>query len=116
MGEPVMRDWIYRSGDIFLPRRYVDMLDTYIIGNPKSIFYINYWTFLHALSGVVFALLWKSKTIYLDFFIAHSLWELWQILIGMTPLNTRGAVDITVDTLAGFVGVYLVKSIATMTF
>jgi len=114
MGEPVMRDWIYRSGDIFLPRKYVDMLDTYIIGNTKSTFYINYWHFMHLLSGVLFVLVWDSKNIYFDFFIAHSLWELWQIFIGMTPLSLRGAVDITVYTLAGFLGIYLFKSISTM--
>ena len=106
MGEPVMRDWFYSSGDIFLPRKYVDMLDTYIIGNKSSDFYVNYWTVLHGLSGLVFAYFFDSKRAYLYFFIAHSTWELWQILIGMTPRSLRGLIDITVDTLAGFSGIY----------
>lgn len=32
MGAPVMRDWLYRSG-LFLPRKYVEYLDTYILGD-----------------------------------------------------------------------------------
>jgi hypothetical protein len=112
MGEPVMRDWFYRSGDIFLPRKYVDMLDTYIVGSKTSNFYLNYWTVLHGLSGLLFAYFFDSKNVYFQFFIAHSLWELWQIFIGMTPINLRGFIDIVVDTLAGFSGIYF-KNIAT---
>ena len=107
MGEPILRNWLYRSGDIFLPRKYVDKLDKYIIGNDTSVMYLNYWSLMHLLSGVLF----PSEN-YLYYFIVHSLWELWQIFIGMTPLNLRGFIDIIVDTLMGLLGMYL-KNIAT---
>jgi hypothetical protein len=100
MGTPVMRDWLYRSGDLFLPRKYVDYLDTYIIGDSKSLFYVNYWTILHVLSGVA-----GSFFISLEVFHAlHFIWEMWQIFIGMTPISVRGFIDLFVDTFAAHLG------------
>lgn len=108
MGEPVIRDWLYRSGDIFLPRKYVDVLDTYVIGNDRSLVYINYWTFMHFLSGVFFAWLTPyPKDVFFHFFVVHTLWEMWQIAIGMTPMSARGFVDTLMDTLVGLLGVYV---------
>lgn len=108
MGEPVMRNWLYRSGDLFLPKRHVDALDTYLVGTDTSVFYLNYWTFLHFLSGVLFAWLTPyPRDIYLQFFVVHTLWEIWQIAIGMTPMNLRGFVDTLVDTIAGMLGAHV---------
>lgn len=117
MGEPVIRDWFYRSGDIFLPRKYVDVLDTYLIGNKRSVFYINYWTFMHILSGVFFAWLTPfPQDVYFHFFVGHTIWEMWQIVIGMTPMSPRGFLDIGVDTLAGMLGVYVFLQLKTNLF
>jgi hypothetical protein len=102
------QDWFYRSGDLFLPKRYVDLLDTYIVGSDTSVFYINYWTILHFFSGILFAVLTPSPVdIPFQFFVLHTIWELWQIIIGMTPMNLRGFVDTIMDTIAGLLGVYL---------
>jgi hypothetical protein len=104
--------WIYRSGDFFLPKSVRQVLATYWIGNDKSIFYITNWTFVHLLSGVLTAhslskwfpslpLVWTA-------FVVHTLWELWQMSIGMTKFETlRGQVDTVVDTIAFLIGVYL---------
>ena len=109
MGNPVIRNWLYQSGDIFLPRKYVDMLDGYIVGTDTSLFYMNYWSLLHGLSGFLFSFFFDSKNVYFYFFLAHSLWEVWQVYIGMTPLSLRGFIDVTVDTLMGFLGIYIQK-------
>lgn len=109
MSRPVLRDWLYQSGDVFLPRKYVDMLDTYIINTP--LFYLNVWSFLHLLSGVVFRLVFPKLSV-LAYVIGHSLWELWQIYIGMTPLTLRGGIDVVVDTLMGVLGYSLASKIS----
>lgn len=102
------QDWLYRSGDLFLPPKYVNLLDTYIVGTDTSVFYINYWTFLHFLSGVFLVWLTPYPDHYaLQFVIVHTIWEMWQIAIGMTPMNLRGFLDILMDTIAGMVGVYV---------
>jgi hypothetical protein len=101
MSRPVIRDWLYRSGDIFLPRKYVDLLDTYIFNTPYV--YMNVWSLLHGLSGVLFALVVRRATL-TDWFIVHTLWELWQVFIGMTPLTLRGAIDTVMDTAISMLG------------
>jgi hypothetical protein len=100
-----MRDWLYRSGDIWLPRKYVDVLDTYVLGNSTSLMYINYWSGMHFLSGVIGSFLTSLSM----FHVIHFLWELWQIFIGMTPISMRGGLDICMDTLFAHLGYSLGK-------
>ncbi len=103
--------WKYRSGDAFLPAPVVKFLHQYIVGDDKSLYYITFWTVNHFLSGVFFALLhlffYRFSNPILVYFILHTLWELWQLYIGMTIPNLRGIIDILNDTLFGVLGVYL---------
>jgi hypothetical protein len=104
--------WVYRSGDIWLPRRYVALLGTYLIGDDTTLFYITYWHGMHLLSGVLFGLLllfYKVPSPVLTYLVLHTLWELWQLWIGMTKPTVRGLLDIGVDTLAGLLGLALIR-------
>jgi hypothetical protein len=92
----------YASGDLFLSKPVRDVLETYLIGDDKSLFYISLWSFMHMLSGVLFSFVSNSLQGYL---VIHTIWELWQIYIKMTPIHTvRGAIDIFTDTFMGVLG------------
>ena len=96
---------LYRTGDLYLPPKIVHFLDQYIVGSNRSLLYINLWSILHLFSGI-FTAIYITDNIYYAF-ILHTIWELWQILIGMTKYRTmRGMLDICMDTimfLAGFI-------------
>lgn len=132
---------IYNSGDIFLPKQIKDILDKDIIGNSKKTFYISGWTIMHFLSGILFGLIilyylnfqrFNNANKYLNnyndkqhkqslykyllyCFILHTLWEIWQIIIGMSrPYAITGnsnIVDILIDTLSFMLGSYLLYNI-----
>jgi hypothetical protein len=92
----------YASGDLFLPAELRRVLEIYIIGNDSSTFYITIWSFMHLLSGVFFSFISGSLT---DYITVHTIWELWQIYIKMTPIHTvRGVIDIFTDTIMGIIG------------
>jgi len=101
--------WMYRSGDIWLPKPIVKALDTYIIGDSSTLFYLNYWHINHFLSGVLFAFVhlfvYRMPSPFLTYLLLHTLWELWQYGIGMTPRNKKGMLDALVDTVIGMLGV-----------
>lgn len=103
--------WVYRSGDIFLPPRIVKFLHTYIVGNDTSLYYINLWHGMHLLSGVFFGLfqlfVYRFQHPFVVYVVLHTLWEIWQLSIGMTIPNLRGAIDVLNDTLIGTLGVFL---------
>lgn len=107
-----LNDILYSSGDAFLPNHIRTYLQRYWVGDNHSLYYITNWTFVHFWSGFVLAIIMKfifhSSNIYLITFQIHMLWELWQIIIGMTPWTTlRGIVDIANDTLFYMAGVWL---------
>lgn len=107
-----MKDTLwYRSGDLWLPPFLVEFLDSYIVGDDSSLFYLNFWHVNHFLSGVLFALihlfLYPVSYPIHTYLIFHGFWEFWQIFIGMTSTSLRGLVDICNDTLLGTLGVYL---------
>ncbi len=108
------REWLYRSGDLWLPKPIVQALDTYIVGSNTSTFYLNYWHINHWLSGVLFGLFLRMYPLSNPFgvyILLHTLWEFWQLSIGMTPRNLRGALDILVDTTVGVLGLWIVLSV-----
>jgi hypothetical protein len=109
---------LYRSGDAFIPEPIRSALFTYIIGGPHTLFYINYWSIIHFISGIVlgailFALNDKhgGSQYYGAGLIIHTLWELWQMLIGMTVYTGAGAlrqwIDTIVDTILFMGGMYV---------
>jgi len=109
---PSIEDILFRSGDLFLPTYIRNILEYHYIGDKKSVFFITNWSFLHFLSGVLIAYYLTRRTsniinVYLYSFTIHNLWEIWQILIRNTPIQTlRGKVDVLVDTLLYMFGVY----------
>lgn len=111
---------IYSSGDVFLPESVRNILGTVIYKYPNSktnyTFYIQGWTFIHFLNGIITGYLYlyfgySKKNYFLYMFILHTLWEIWQIIIGMSkPLNILGRnniIDTLVDTLSFLSGSYL---------
>jgi len=115
-----LNDIIYNSGDIFLPKSIRDLLMKGTYFDNKTMFYLNGWTLMHVLSGIIvgFIYIYLNKPLkyyYYKMFIIHTLWELWQMLIGMShPYRLTGnsnIIDIIIDTLAFMLGSYL-----TLTF
>jgi hypothetical protein len=102
------RSWVFASGDAFLPKGVRNVLETYILGDDTSVFYISLWSFVHMATGVVYGITTPWSV---SFYVwLHTLWELWQIWIGMTHIHTlRGAIDVGVDTLMGVFGVLSVR-------
>jgi hypothetical protein len=86
------------------------LLETYWIGDDRSLVYVTNWTFVHFLSGVVLTSLFPAMT-YWTAFLIHSAAELWQIIISNTPWWTlRGWIDIGMDTLFFMSGVWVAKT------
>jgi hypothetical protein len=111
--QPLDREGLaYRSGDIFLGPKVRKFLEIYHIGGPTTLFYVSNWSFVHMLSGILTAWIlfnyFSDYDFYLTGFSIHSIWELWQILIGMTNIMTkRGAIDIVVDTVFFMAGMII---------
>jgi hypothetical protein len=107
----------FRSGDAFFPEKVRRFLGTFVYGSYKTPIYISYWSFMHALSGALFAVVCLKFTAafpnpYLYGFLVHSAWELWQFAIGMNhPFQLRGhngLIDIVMDTAFFMAGMAVV--------
>ena len=103
-----IKDFLFNAGDVFLPKQVRQWLQTFIIGSPRSLVYITYWSIVHFLSGVASGAILGasgvrggigSYTYYSMLFVIHWLWESLQVISGMTPLTLRGGIDVVVDTL-----------------
>lgn len=99
-----MEALLYSSGDLFLPDNIINLLNTYIVGDAVSSYYINLWSILHLVVGLLFRFVSHDVNIA---FMTHFIWELWQVVIGMTKLNLRGVVDIINDFALFIVGFYI---------
>jgi hypothetical protein len=107
----------YKSGDIFLPKEIRNILDYTFVGSisPYKSFYINGWSLLHMLSGILVASIFlkDDPRIYIKSFVIHTVWELWQVYIGManpfTLVGKSSLIDSIVDTIFYMFGVYIVK-------
>jgi len=116
-------DWnkiIYNSGDIFLPTNIKKILDYDIYTTKNHSFYISGWSILHFVVGMVIGFIYlyldKDKLFYFyKMLIIHTMWELWQMLIGMSkPWELTGnsnLIDTFVDTLCFMSGAYIVYKI-----
>ena len=112
---------VYRSGDAFAPERIREKLFEYIIGGPNTLFYLNYWSIIHMLSGVLCGVLIHKLggfvsgiNYYAIGLIIHTLWELWQMLIGMSIYKGKYALRQWIDTLVDtimFIGGMFIYSI-----
>lgn len=112
-------DWekmIYKSGDFFLPKPIKEFLDKSIYQTSNYSFYINGWSFVHYFSGMLVGAIYLYIGKRMDFyyyylFIIHTIWELWQMLIGMSkPWKLTGdsnLIDTFVDTIVYMLGAYI---------
>ncbi len=111
-------DWykiIYNSGDFFLPKPVKQLLDKHIYDTPNKLLYVNGWTFIHyfsgMLAGMIYLYLGKRTDFYYyyyNLFIIHTIWELWQMLIGMTKIwELTGFIDTIMDTFVYMLGAYI---------
>ena len=107
---------IYNSGDVFLPERIKNFLKKDIIGSTNKTFYITWWSIIHFINGIIVGALYlhynyNKKHYFLAMLSIHTLWEVWQIVIGMSnPMKTTGRgniVDIILDTLLFMLGAYI---------
>lgn len=115
-----IEDIFYRSGDVFLPKAVRDLLERGIYLDDKQAIYVNGWTGIHFLSGYIAGVVYMKigkplENYYWNLFIIHTIWEIWQVFIGMAkPWRLEGAsnlIDTIIDTLAFMIGAYLAKTI-----
>lgn len=106
---------LYSSGNVFLPDKVKNFLEKDIIGSSKKTFYISWWSVIHIINGILFGWLYlyysfPIHNFLLNMLIIHTLWELWQMLIGMAkPMNLTGKsnlIDTIIDTLLFMGGSY----------
>jgi hypothetical protein len=109
---------IYSSGDVFLPEKVKTILGKDLIGNSKQTFYVSGWSIVHLINGIIFGYLYlyfngDSRFYIFKLFILHTLWELWQMLIGMSkPYKLTGRsniIDTIMDTIFFMIGAYVVR-------
>jgi|688.fasta_scaffold301931_2 hypothetical protein len=107
---------IYNSGDFFFPKFIKNILDKNIYITQNNSFYINGWSLLHCFSGIILGVVYlyldKGLNFYYYYlFIIHTIWELWQMLIGMSkPWKLTGdsnLIDTFVDTIFFMIGTYI---------
>lgn len=100
---PTLRDALFLSGDLFLPKSVRTVLEHYWIGNDRTLIYISNWSLIHLLSGILTGVLLMEYAptwnYYWSGFWIHTIWEFWQIVVKNTPYWTlRGRVDVVTDT------------------
>ena len=116
---PTMNDlqlFLYRSGDAFLPKNIrKHYLDPPFLGNTNT-YYINGWSILHFLSGILSGYIYlylqfPIQEYYPRLLVLHTIWELWQVFIGMTSLfrwkGGDGLADTLIDTIFFMLGTTL---------
>ena len=113
---PTLRDALFLSGDLFLPKSVREVLERYWIGNDRSLVYITNWSLMHVLSGILTgALLLRyapTWNYYWTGFWIHTVWEIWQALVKNTPYWTlRGRIDILTDTVLFMGGMFFWRGI-----
>lgn len=99
-----------RSGDLFLTGPIKKFLDIVLIGSYESGWYISNWSIMHMISGIIIGNYLKIyKNPYIYGLIFHTIWEIWQIVIGESKGHKKltgksGLIDTIVDTLFFLLG------------
>ena len=91
--------------DAFVPQEVSLMLDKYILVLPPM--YINGWSFVHGLSGILIRLFittnaWIALNI-------HTAWEIFQFFLESKANSMVVWTDIFMDTIFFIVGFYLLS-------
>jgi hypothetical protein len=123
MNTKLLYDITYASGDIFLPTKVRNILDIDLVGSSEKTFYIDGWSIMHLLCGVLIGFLYlyyKGNTnfYFIRLLLLHTIWELWQTLIGMAkPYKLTGSnnlIDSIVDTILFMLGAYIIRIIMNL--
>ena len=113
-----IHDIIYNSGDAFLPEKVKKILGTDLIGTSKKTFYVSGWSIVHLMNGIIIGYIYlyfkgDRKLYSFRLFLIHTLWEFWQMLIGMSnPHKLTGRsnlIDTIMDTIFFMFGAYFVR-------
>jgi hypothetical protein len=109
---------LYNSGDVFLPEKIKNILGTDLIGTSKKTFYVSGWSIVHLINGIIIGYIylyfkWDSRLYTYKLLIIHTMWEFWQMLIGMAkPYKLTGRsnlIDTIMDTIFFMTGAYIIK-------
>ena len=115
----ILQNLIYNSGDAFLPEKIKYILGIDLIGNSHKTFYVSGWSIVHLINGIIVGYLYlyfkgDNKLYTFKLFIIHTLWELWQMLIGMSnPYKLTGRsnlIDTIIDTLFFMLGASIIRN------
>ena len=119
MNETLLKQFLYNSGDAFLPEKIKQLLSTDLIGSSKKTFYVSGWSIVHFMNGIIIGYLylyfnWDRRLYMFKLFIIHIFWELWETILGMSkPYNLTGRgniIDMIIDTLFFMLGAYILRS------
>ena len=122
MNKIYLQNIIYNSGDAFLPEKIKKILVTDLIGTSKQTFYISGWSIVHLINGIIIGYIYLyfngDRRLYMfNLFTLHTLWEFWQILIGMAkPYKLTGPsnlIDTIMDTILFMLGAYILRRYST---
>lgn len=107
----------HQSSDMFLPPPVVQTLNHVLIGDKKTGWYVDGWSAMHVMSGILVGLLLRGVyggftfTVFVIALVLHTLWELWQVWVGThyiqgfdLALNSH---DALVDTAFFMLGVWM---------
>jgi hypothetical protein len=113
---------LYRLGDAYLPPHVSKILDYRFAGSNNG-YYVDFWSVTHFVWGMIINAvlgwfrLFNATTIYVMGFILHTLWELFQVMIGMSTFcryhsyRPFGLADTILDTLFFMFGMVLMNII-----
>lgn len=102
---------------MFLPPHVVQTLNSVLIGDKKTGWYVDGWSAMHLVSGLLVGLLLRGVyggftfALFVIALVFHTLWERWQVWVGRhyihgfdSVLNRRDALT---DTLFFMTGVWM---------
>jgi hypothetical protein len=113
---PHKQSLLFRSGDAFMSKSIRKWLETFIIGDYSSCIYITYWSVVHLISGILTYVclqlyLPNIRYPYLVGLLIHTIWEMWQVFIGMSyptmVSGHNGMIDTLMDTILFMVGMLI---------
>ena len=120
-----IKEIIFSSGEILLPDSVKNSLTSNIIGSSKKTFYISGWSIIHIINGLIVGFLYlffnyDIKRYAINMLIIHTVWEVWQMLIGMSkPYKLTGSnnlIDTIMDTLLFMLGAYVILKLYHKTY
>ena len=114
--------FMYDTGDAFLPETFIQFLSQNIVGS-KSYVYLDGWSVVHFITGILAGFVFNkfsknptpSTEYYFSLFIFHTIWEMWQVAIGMSTtwvlFGHNAFMDTVVDTFCFLFGAFVYKNI-----